>query len=658
MRLSNRIVMPAMHLNLADKGYMSKRLTDFYVERANGGAGLLIVGGIYFDNYGQGVPMMLSLESDDFIPKMAEFTDAVHKARDDVKIAGQLYHSGRYSMPQIIHTTPISSSATYSRFSRCTPREMTIEDIKTEQQAFADGALRVKKSGYDCVEICGSAGYLMDQFLSPLVNKRTDKYGGSFENRMRFPLETIEAVKTAIEDDFVVGMRIAGDDFMGPESNTYKEKPAIVKEYEKAGIDYINVTGGWHETKIPQLTMDVPEGCYTYLAENVKQHLKIPVFASNRMNDPVVAEQVLMANKADAVCLGRPLIADPYLPMKVQKGELHDIMYCIACNQGCFDNVFALKPITCLRNARAANEAKTELKPMKDKKKVMVVGAGPAGLETARVARMRGHEVHIFEKSDLIGGLLNIIWVPPGRHEFLKMIENYNYWIQKLGIVMHLNTEVTVDTVKEFNPDVVFIATGASPIKVPIPGIDKEHVYHANEVLAGNAPIGDNCVIIGGGATGLELAIYLAKYGRMSLESFEFLTFYKALEVNDALDMMYKGKKKVTVLELLPKLGSNLGITTKWVLIEKCQRLGVNLVTEAKVTQIGDDFVRFKNVEGNEITVKDVDAVYYATGVRSNDALFKEIKSLNIDVEKIGDAKSPATVMEAVELGYKMGNRA
>ncbi|MHA1489996.1 MAG: FAD-dependent oxidoreductase [Promethearchaeota archaeon] len=413
-----------------------------------------------------------------------------------------------------------------------------------------------------------------------------------------------------------------------------------------------------HETKIPQLTMDVPEGCYTYLAEGIKKNVSIPIFSSNRINNPELAEQVLMAGKADAVCMGRALIADPYLPMKSKKGEIQDIMNCVACNQGCFDNVFKMMPITCLRNARAGKEARMALKPIKEKKKVMIIGAGPAGLEAARVARMRGHEVHLFEKDAKIGGLINIICVPPGRREFKRMIENYTYWIQKLGIILHLQTEVTVDIVKEFGPDVVFVATGSIPIKAPIPGIDRKNVYWANDVLSSDAPIGNNNVIIGGGATGIELAIYLAKYGSLSRKAVEFLTFYKALEPEIALNMSYKGNKKVTVLEQLPKLGSNLGRTTKWVLLDKCDALGVKFLTSVRVTEIGDNFVNYTDNKGVEQTINDVDMVYYATGVASNDNIAKEIKKLeNIEVIRIGDAQKPQTVLEAVERGYKTANK-
>jgi 2,4-dienoyl-CoA reductase (NADPH2) len=654
IEVSNRIVMPAMHLNLADNGFITKKLIDFYVERAKGGAGMLIIGGCYVSIYGKGLPSMISIDDDQYIPKLTDLTNAVHQARSDVKICCQLYHGGAYTMPQIIGRTPIGPSAVYSKFSKTTPREMTMEDIQREQLAFADATVRAKNAGFDAVEICANAGYLMDQFISPKTNKRTDQYGGDLENRLRFPIETIELIRSKVKN-FVVGYRISGDDFV-PGSNTYKEKAIIAEELGNY-LDYFNVTGGWHETKTPQLTMDVPEGCYTYLAENIKNHTSIPIFSSNRINNTELAEQVLMAGKADAVCIGRGLIADPYLPMKAKKGELRDIMNCIGCNQGCFDQVFRMMPVTCLRNARAGNEARTELKTMKEKKKVMIVGSGPGGLEAARVAAIRGHEVHIFEKDNKIGGLLNIIWIPPGRNEFKRMIDNYNYWIQKYGIKLHFQQDVTVDLVKNFKPDVIFVATGSNPIKPPILGIDKANVFWANDVFSGDAPVGKNNVIIGGGATGIELAIYIAKFGALSLEAFDFLTFYKALEPQVALDMMHKGRNKVTVLEMLPKLGSALGRTTKWVLLDKCDALGVKFLTSVKVTEIGENYVSYSDAEGKENAINDIDYIYYATGVEPNDKLYQEIKELGtIKVEKIGDARKPETVMEAVARGYKMGN--
>ncbi|MBD3338157.1 MAG: NAD(P)-binding protein [Candidatus Lokiarchaeota archaeon] len=655
MEISNRIVMPAMHLNLAKNGFISKKLIDFYVERAKGGAGLLIIGGCYVDIYAKGLPSMIAVDDDKFIPKLTKLTEAVHEARDDVKVCCQLYHGGAYAFPQIIGRTPIAPSAVYSKFSKTTPREMTMEDIEREQQAFADATVRAQKSGFDAVEICANAGYLMDQFISPKTNKRTDKYGGSLENRLRFPIETIELIRSKAEG-FPIGYRISGDDFV-PGSNTYKEKAVVAEELGQY-LDYFNVTGGWHETKTPQLTMDVPEGCYTYLADNIKRRVSIPIFSSNRINNPTLAEQVLQAGKADAICIGRGLIADPFLPEKAKRGELRDIMNCIGCNQGCFDNVFRMMPVTCLRNARAGNEARTKLKPIKEKKKVMVVGSGPGGLEAARVAAIRGHEVHIFEKDDKIGGLLNLIWIPPGRNEFKRMIDDYNYWIQKYGIQVHLQEEVTIDTVKAFNPDVVFVCTGSKPVKAPIPGINNDNVYWANLIFSGDAPVGRKNIVIGGGATGIECALYLAKFGTLTPEKFDFLTLYDALEPEVALKMMHEGRNEVHVLEKLPKLGANLGKTTKWVLLDKSEEFGVKFHTSISVTEIGDNYVNYTDAEGRDQAINDVDYVYYATGVEPDDELFDKVKALeNIKSTKVGDARKPETVMEAVARGYKVGNK-
>lgn len=658
--LQNRVVMAAMNLNLADKGYASPEVTDFYVERAKGKAGLLMIGGIYVDNYGKGVPMMLSIEDDKFIPKLREMNDAIHHANEKVMIGAQLYHSGRYSFPQIIGETPISSSAVYNRFSKSTPRKMTLEDIEREKKAFTDAAVRAVKSGYDCIEICGSAGYLMDQFLSPLVNKREDKYGGDLEDRMRFPLEVIEEIMAKVEDDFTVGMRMAGEDFMGPESNTYEVKPIIAKEYEKRGLSFLDVTGGWHEARVPQLIMNVPEGCYTYLAQNIKEAVNIPVFASNRLQDPEIAEKTLQANKADAICIGRQLIADPYYVKKVMEGNLHDIMRCVSCNQGCFDAIFHLKGVTCLRNAAAGQERKMELKPIDEKKNIMVIGAGAAGLEAARVAAMRGHEVHLYEKDSKIGGLLNIISRPPGRSDFDRMVEDYEFWIMKYKINLHLNTAVDIQLVKERKPDAIMYATGAAPIVVPIPGIDREHVYWANDALAGDVPIGENCIVIGGGATGIELALFLAEYGAMRPDIFKFLMFYQehhGLNLEDAMKMLFRGKKKVTVLEMLPKAGKSLGKSTKWALLGKCDKLGINIITSAKVTEIGEDYINYLDGQNNEQMINNVDAVYYATGVKPDNKLYKDIKKLNIPVYKIGDARKPQTVVECVQRAYKYANK-
>jgi 2,4-dienoyl-CoA reductase (NADPH2) len=266
--------------------------------------------------------------------------------------------------------------------------------------------------------------------------------------------------------------------------------------------------------------------------------------------------------------------------------------------------------------------------------------------------------LYIIVKDDKIGGLLNLIWRPPGRSEFHRMIDDYNYWIQKHGINIHLEQEVNLNTVKDFNPDVVFVATGSKPIKPPIPGMDRENVYWANDLFRGDAPVGNNNVVIGGGATGIECALYLAEFGTLSMEAVDFLTFYNALTPEVALKMRHTGRNKVNVLEKLPKLGSNLGKTTKWVLLDKCDAYGVKFLTSVNVTEIGDNYVNYTDASGKENAINDVDYVFYATGVESDDAIYQELKQLEgIELEKMGDARKPETVLEAVNIGYKKANR-
>jgi 2,4-dienoyl-CoA reductase (NADPH2) len=657
IELKNRIVMPAMHTGYAKDAFVTNRLIDFYIERAKGGAALILIGGCHVSKVAMGLPSMIGICDDKYLPGLIDLTNKVHDAEKSVKLGAQLYHSGRYAFPMIIGEQPISASAVYSKFSKTTPRELSINGIKEVHDQFAAAAVRAKDSGFDCVELCASAGYLVGQFLSPIVNKRTDRYGGDLESRLNFPLELIETVRGKI-GNFTFGFRESGDDFM-PGSLTYKDKRKIAREYEKVGLNFINVTGGWHETKVPQITADVPSGAYSYLAENIKNVVSIPIFASNRINDPLLAEEILMADKADCICMGRGLIADPYLPNKAMKGDLRDIRHCVACNQGCFDRIFIPKPIQCLRNAQAGNEKKYELKEIDRTKKVMIIGAGPAGLEAARIAGIRGHTVELFDKADKIGGLIYSVYTPPGRQDFEKMIDYYKYQIEKLGINLQLNINVTEQTIEEVNPDVILFATGATPTKPDIPGINNENVFLATDILEGKAPLGKNVVIIGGGGTGIEVAMYVAKFGALKCDALEFLTFYDCLEPNIALEMLYKGNKKVTVLEMLPRVGSDIGKTTRWTMLGKCTKLGINIITNAKISKIEKDKIFYSLPDQGDLEIDNVDTYIIATGVKPNNQLYDIIKKSGKykDIYLMGDCKEPATILEAIHRGFRVGNR-
>ncbi|MFX1313292.1 MAG: NADH:flavin oxidoreductase, partial [Promethearchaeota archaeon] len=342
IEIRNRFVLPAMALNFTPTGHINELFTNFYRERAKGGVGLIIIGGCQVEARGGGSGFV-SVDDDKFIPGLKRFAKEMHN--HGAKVIAQLYHAGAYAMTR----DAVSSSAVQSGLTRMVPKELTIDEIKIVQENHAKAAERVRKADFDGVELLGSAGYLINQFLSLKTNKRTDQYGGSLDNRLRYPLELIRLVKDRVGKDIQVGIRVAGDDFV-PNSNTYKETPIFAKYYYEAGIDYINVTGGWHETRIPQIPMMVPQGAYAYLAENIRKNVNVPVFSSNRINDPIIAEQILRDGKADAICFGRALIADPYLPNKTKENKLWDIRKCIGCNQGCFDHIFTGQAVECMRN--------------------------------------------------------------------------------------------------------------------------------------------------------------------------------------------------------------------------------------------------------------------------------------------------------------------
>ncbi|MBE9547170.1 MAG: NADH:flavin oxidoreductase, partial [Proteobacteria bacterium] len=374
LKLKNRIVMPAMHLNYTPDGEVTDKLIAFYEERAKGGAALIIVGGCAVDEYG-GYLNMIGISDDRFIPGLKRLTDVVH--RHGALIASQLFHGGRYIHSSFIGRSPVAPSPIASGLTREEPREMTIEDIKYTTDSFARAAERAKEAGFDAVEIIGSAGYLITQFLSPITNKRTDEYGGSFENRMRFGLEVAGAVRNAVGKDFTVLIRLGGNDFM-PGGNTNREIRLFAAELEKCGIDAFDITGGWHESRVPQITMGVPRGGYTYLARGVKKVVSKPVISCNRINDPFLADKIIREGSADMAGFARGLIADPEMPNKARNGRLNEITPCIGCNQGCLDNVFVMKPIECMVNPRAGRELDAPpISKTETPKKVMVIGGGP-----------------------------------------------------------------------------------------------------------------------------------------------------------------------------------------------------------------------------------------------------------------------------------------
>lgn len=650
MELKNRIVMTAMHLGYTPEGEVTDRLIDFYARRAEGGAGLIIVGGCVIDQYG-GMSSMISINDDRFVPGLKKLTDAVKG--NGANIAAQLYQAGRYTHSAMIGgRKPFSASAVRSKLTGETPRALDLEEIPGVQDRFAEAADRAKRAGFDAVEILGSAGYLISQFLSPVTNLREDRYGGPFENRMRFGVEVVEKVRNAVGPHYPVIVRLAGNDFMEG-GCTNVEAGIFAEALQKAGADLFNITGGWHETRVPQLTMNVPRGAYVYLAGGIKAKVQKPVLASNRINDPAKAEEILCNGEADMVTMARALLADPDLPRKAKAGSAHLVYHCIACNQGCFDQIFNLQPATCLVNPLAGREGTVSIAPAKRSKKVVVIGGGVAGMKAACVAAERGHAVSLVEQTDRLGGQVLLNRRIPGREEMATVAGDLAGNLEHLGVEIILNKRADAALIRTMEPEAVVIATGATPKKPDIPGVGMDHVVQAWEVLDGKAGVGNKVVVVGGNAVGLETAISLARIGTLSPEILHFLMTSHAESMETVTRLLDRGSKEVIVVEMLRKAGKDIGLSTRWTILAELRRLGVTIMTSTRAAAITRDGLEIEKEDGKGFLA--ADSIVLAVGSSAENALLHELEGLVPEIYAIGDAKTPRKALEAIREGFEAG---
>ena len=648
MELKNRIVMTAMHLHYDDdNGYVNDRLVHFYTRRAEGGVGLIIVGTCCIDK--DTSPSSMAIDEDRNIPGLKRLSDSIQSG--GARAAAQIAHMGASTRSSMIDgRQTVSASAVQSRLTGETPRALELEEIIAMQDKYVQAAVRAKEAGFDAVEILG--GYLINNFLSPLSNVREDEYGGSLSGRMRFGVETAQKVRATLGPDYPLLMRVGGSDFM-PGGSDRSDVQAFAVELEKAGVDLINVTGGPHETRIPQITMAVPRRAFSYLAQGIKSVVSIPVLASNRINDPADAEAILRNGEADLITMARSLITDPDLPNKAKEGKADQIYHCIGCNQGCLDYIFRAQPVTCMVNPRVGMEEEWRSVPASEPKNVLVIGGGPAGMKAACTAAERGHRVTIVDKADQLGGQLLLNRLIPGRSEMLTAAADLISNLKALDVKILLDREADVGFIKKFSPDAVVMASGAIPIELNLSGIDGDNVHQAWDVLAGKVCIGKKVVIVGGSAVGLETALYLASQGTLSPEAFHFLSVHHAETPETLSGLLSKGNKEVTVVEMTQRFAPDMGASTRWIILSEIKRLGVTTLKGAKAVGITPEGLEIEGEQGPGFLP--ADSVVIAAGSRSENKLGGDMKGLVPEFYIIGDAKAPRIALEAIREGFLTG---
>jgi len=649
--------MSAMDLGFTSDGAINNRIIDFYRARAKGSVGLIVVGGCYPEMKGKVWKSIIGLDKDEFIPGLKRLTDAIHAY--DVRIAAQLLHGGRSSSSFFSKMKPIAPSQLAHRNIKQEPHALTIPEIKKVIEGYVNAALRAKKAGFDAIELHGGMGYLINQFLSPATNKRDDEYGGSLENRTRFAKEMVMQIKEAAGVDYPVIFRLSGDDFVENGLNIH-DCVEIARIIEEAGADAFNVSPGWHESRTPIMSMVIPRMAYVFFSDKIKEEVQVPVIASVRINDLRLAEDILSNEQADGVSIGRPLIVDPDLPHKYEHGQFDDIRTCIACNQGCFDSLLNFKPVSCIYNAMVGHEGEYKITKADKSKKVVVIGGGPAGMEAARVLALRGHNVTLYEKRNQLGGQLQYAFIPPGRNEIKNILNYLEKQIHKLHVKIYTEKEVHLQTLKEENPDAIVLATGASPAKPPLPGINAKNVYFASSVLDGKVPLGKDVVIIGGGTVGSEVALYIAKQGAMDPAVACFLLRHKVIGANEVIDYTSHGSRNITVLEMKKKLGGGFGISTRWIILNELKDAGIKEKTKVTVKEIVNNYVINGKTcsgvvyekNGEEHFIK-ADTVIIAVGYSPNTDLQEQIKEQFPEVYCIGDCVKVRTALEAIHEGFQ-----
>lgn len=634
IEVKNRIVMSPMETNMVDlDGLITELLINYYEARAKGGVGLIISEVVTVDEVARfSSRKNLAAWDDKFIPGWRNAAKTVHA--HGAKLVPQLFHPG--GLDELKPTAPSHIANAMTKFTKLVPRELTIGEIEKVIEDFGEAARRVREAGCDGVELHMAHGIgLVANFISPLYNKRNDAYGGDFYARLKLTLDIIRNIRAKAGHDFPIIVRVSADEGV-PGGRTLEETKYMVRILVEAGIDAIDVSTAVFPALVWRTVppMGTPLGWNASYAAAIKEVIDVPVMVVGRINDPVIAEQILETGMADLVVIGRALLADPELPNKTAAGNLEDIAPCIGCVKGCLSRLFeGGEPITCTVNPTVGKEREMAITPAVKPKKVLVAGGGPGGLEAARVAALRGHQVILFDKGDRLGGQMNIGAIPPFKQEMSLVTKYLSTQARKTGVKIEIGKEVTPALVKEVKPDVVIVATGGAPlIPAGVPGVDKERVVTAWDVLSGKVVVGGNLVILGGGMVGCETADFLADPAGTP------------------------GGTAVTIVEMLGDVAMDVEPGERMLLLQRLGAKQVKIITSAKVKEILDDGVVVAR-NGQEEAIHGMDNMILAMGTRSVDELSEKIKDKVAEVYLVGDAKKPRKALEAIAEGAEIGRK-
>ncbi|MCI2227758.1 NADPH-dependent 2,4-dienoyl-CoA reductase [Polaribacter sp. MSW13] len=654
--LKNRILMGSMHTGLEEEKNGLDRIAAYYAERAKGGVGLIVTGGIAPNVQGWTGPFAARMSTKKHAKHHQKITAAVHK--EGGKICMQILHSGRYGY----HPFSVAPSKIQSPITPFKPFKLTQSGIKRTINDFVNCAKLSKVAGYDGVEIMGSEGYLINQFMAKRTNKRTDSWGGDYENRMRFPIELVKQTREAVGQDFIIIYRLSMLDLV-ENGSSWEEVVQLGKEIEKAGATIINTGIGWHEARIPTIATSVPRAAFTWVTKRMKEEIKIPLITSNRINMPETAEKVLANGDADMISMARPFLADPEWVNKAEQEKADEINTCIGCNQACLDHVFQQKVASCLVNPRACHETELVYNPTDNKKKIAVIGAGPAGLAAATIAAQRGHIVTLFDADKEIGGQFNIAKQIPGKEEFYETLRYFNKQIELFNVIVKLNTKVSTEYLLKSDFEEIVIATGIKPRELKIEGIDHPKVLSYIDVLKLKKPVGKRVAVIGAGGIGFDVSEYLTHEGESTSKNID--AWLKEWGIDKSLEARAGIENVKPEFEASPrevfmfkrskgKFGGNLGKTTGWIHRSTLKKKKVQFIGEVSYTKIDDDGLHY--IQNEEAKVLEVDNIVICAGQTPFKELYQPLLDANKNVHVIGgaDFASELDAKRAINQGARL----